>query len=76
MEWDDAESVNTQKTTFRRDALDDEEASPDDESIARRLSLGDSESLEDSDIEDFSESETVGFIEEALEQAESAKLRR
>ena len=37
---------------------------------------GASESLEDSDTEDFSQSETVGFFEEALEQADRAEPRR
>ena len=34
------------------------------------------ESLEDSDIEDFSLSETYGFFEEALEQEDRAERRR
>ena len=59
-EWHDAESVNTQETTPRRDAT--------------RGSLRDSESLEDSETEDFSQ--TVGFFEEALEQADRAEPRR
>ena len=46
-EWLDAESVNTQETTLRRDASVVEEAAPDKESTATRGSLGDSESLED-----------------------------
>ena len=52
-EWLDAESVNTQKTTLRRDASDVEEAAIDEESTATRGSLRDSESLEDSETEDF-----------------------
>ena len=53
-EWHDAESVNTQETTLRRDASDVEEAALDEESTATRGSLKDSESLEDSETEDFS----------------------
>ena len=73
-EWHDAESVNTQKTTLRRDASDVEEAALDEESTATRGSLRDSESLEDSETVDFSQ--TVGFNEEALEQADRAEPRR
>ena len=39
------------------------------------MSLRDLESLEDSDTEDFSQSETVGFFEEALEKADGAEPR-
>ena len=46
-EWHDAESVNTQETTLRRDASDVEEAALEEESTATRGSLRDSESLED-----------------------------
>ena len=74
--WHDAESVNTQGTTLRRDASDVEEAALDEESTATKESLRDSESLEDSETEDFSQSETVGFFEEALEQADRAESRR
>ena len=74
-EWYDAESVKTQETTLRRDGSDVEEAALDGESTATG-SLRDSESLEDSDTEDFSQSETVGFSEEALEQANMAEPRR
>ena len=70
--WHDAESVNTQETT--RDASDVEEAALDEESTATRGSLRDSESLEHSETEDFSQ--TVGFNEEALEQADRAEPRR
>ena len=73
-EWRDAESVNTQVTTLRRDASDVEEASLDEESTATRGSLRDSEPLEDSETEDFSQ--TVGFLEEALEQANRAEPSR
>ena len=73
-EWHVAESVNTQETTLRRDASDFEEAALDEESTAKRGSLRDSESLEDSETEDFSH--TVGFFEEALEQADRAEPRR
>ena len=61
---------------MRRDTLDVEEAILDEESTATRGSLRDSEFLEDSDIEDFSQSETVGFFEEALEQADIVDPRR
>ena len=63
--WHDAESVNTQETTLRRDASNVEEAALDEESTATRGSLRDSESLEDSETEDSSQ--TVGFFEEALD---------
>ena len=53
-EWHDAESVNTQETTLRRDASDVEETALYAESTATRGSLRDSESLEDSETEDFS----------------------
>ena len=75
-EWQDAESVNAQETTLRRDASDVEEATLDEESTATRGSSRDSESLEDSETEDFSQSETVGFFEEALEQLDRAEPRR
>ena len=70
-EWRDAESVNTQETKLRRDALDVEEAALDEESTATGGNLRDSESLEDSETEDVSQ--TVGFFEEALDQAERAE---
>ena len=73
-EWHYAESVNTQETTLRRDASDVEEAALDEESTATRGSLRDSESLEHSETEDFSQ--TVGFFGEALEQADRAEPRR
>ena len=73
-EWHDAKRVNTQETTLRRDASDVAEAALDEESTATRGSPRDSESLEDSETEDFSQ--TVGFFEEALEQADRAVLRR
>ena len=72
-DWHYAESVNTQETTLRRDASDVEEAALDEESTATRGSLRDSESLEDSEMEDFSQ--TVGLLEEALEQADRAEPR-
>ena len=75
-EWHDAESVNNQENTMRRDASDVEEAALDEESTATRGSLRDSESLEDSETEDFQQSETVGFFEEALEQGDRAEPRR
>ena len=75
-EWHDAESVNTQESTLRRDASDVEEAALDEESTARRVSLRDLESLENSELENFSQSETIGFFEEALEQADRAEPRR
>ena len=61
-EWHDAESVNTQEITLRRDASDVEEAALDEKSTATRVSLRHAESLEDSETEDFSQSETVGFL--------------
>ena len=62
---------------MRRDASDVEEAALDEESTATRENLRNSESLEDSDTEDFSQSVTVGFLfEEALEQADRAEPRR
>ena len=73
-EWHDAESVNSQETTMRRDASDIEEAALDEESTATRGSLRDSESLEDSETEDFSQK--FGFFEEALEHADKAESRR
>ena len=73
-EWHDAESVNTQETTLRRDASDVEEVALDKESTATRGIFRDSESLEDIETEDFSQ--TVGFFEEALEQADRAQPRR
>ena len=66
--------MNTQETTQRRDDSDVEEAALDEESTATRGSLRDSESLEDSETEDFSQ--TVGFFEEALEQADRAEPRQ
>ena len=75
-EWHDAESVNSKEMTPRLDASDVEETALDEECTATRGSLRDSESLEDSDTEDFSQSETVGFSEEALEQADRAEPRR
>ena len=42
--------------------------------LLQQESLRDSESLEDSETEDSSQ--TVGFFEEALEQADSAEPRR
>ena len=73
-EWHDADSVNTQETTLRRDASDVEEAAVEEESTAKRGSLRDSESLEDNETEDLSQ--TVGFFEGALEQADRAEPRR
>ena len=64
----------TQETTMRRDGSDVEEAALDEESTATRGSLRDSESLEDSETEDFLQ--TFSFFEEALEQAERAEPRR
>ena len=73
VEWLDAENQNTQETTLIRDASDTEKAALDEVFSSTRGIIIDSESLEDSDTEDFSESETVGFAEEALEQADSAE---
>ena len=73
-ELHDAERVNTQETTLRRDASDVEEAALDEESTATRGSLRGSESLEGSATEDFSQ--TVGFSEETLQQVDRAEPRR
>ena len=59
---------------MRREASGVEEAALDEESTATRGSLRDLESLEDSETEDYSQ--TVGFFEEALEQADRAEPRR
>ena len=64
--------MNTQEKTLRRDSLDVHEVELDEESNATKGSLRDSESLEDSDTGEFSQSETVGFFEEALEQPDTA----
>ena len=66
--------MNTQEVTLRLDASDVEEAALDEEFTAKRGSVRDSESLEDSETEDFSQ--TVGFFQEALEQADRAEPRR
>ena len=50
-EWDDAESVNTQGTTLKRDASDVEEAALDEQFTATRGNLTDSESPDDSETE-------------------------
>ena len=65
------ESVNTQEQTLRHDALDVEEAALIEES----MSLRDLESLEYSDTEHFSQSETIGFFE-AVEQVARAEPRQ
>ena len=75
LEWHDAGSVNTQETTLRQGASDVEEAALDEGSTATRGSQRDSESLEDSDT-DFSQSETVGFNEDAPEHRDRAEPRR
>ena len=72
--WHYAESVNTPEMTLRRDASDVEKAALDEEPTATRESLRDSESLEDLEMEDFSQ--TVGFFEEALEQADTSEPRQ
>ena len=53
--------MNTHETTLRRDASDVEEPALDEETTATRGSLRDSESLEDSDIEDFSQSQLASL---------------
>ena len=68
--------MNTQKSTLRQDDSDVEEAALNEESTATRGNLRDSESLEDSDTEDFSQSETVSYFEEAQEQAHRSETRR
>ena len=52
------------------------ETALDEGSTATRGSHRDSESLEDSDTEDFSQLETVGFNEDALERADRAEPRQ
>ena len=74
-EWHDAAGVNTQETTLRQEASDVEEAALDEGSTATRGSQKDSVSPEDSDT-DISQSETVGFNEDALEHADRAEPRR
>ena len=75
-EWHDAGNVNTQETALRQEASDVGETALDEGSSATRGSHRDSESLEDSDTEDFSQLETVGFNEDSLEHAERAECRR
>ena len=65
--WHNAESVNTKETALRRDATDVEGAALDETSSGTRGSLSDSESLEDSDTEVFSQLQTGDFFEERLE---------
>ena len=67
--------MNTQETTLRQEASDVEEAALDEGSTATRGSQRDSESQEDSET-DFSQSETVGFNEDALGPADRAEPRR
>ena len=59
---------------MRRDASGVEEEVLDEESTATRGSLRESESLDDSETEAFSE--TVGYFEEAPEQLDRAERRR
>ena len=73
--WYDAEMVNKRETTLRRDALDVEKAALVEKSTATSEKPRDSESLENSDTENFSQSETIGFAEEALKQTDVAKTR-
>ena len=61
VEWHDIESVNTQETILRRDASDVEEAVLDEERTAIKRIFGDSDFMQNSDTEDVSQSETVGF---------------
>ena len=75
-EWHDAGSVNTQETTLRQKASDVGETALDEGSTATRGSHKDSESLEDSETEDFLQLETVGFNEDALQHADRAEPRR
>ena len=75
-EWHDAGSVSTQETTLRQEASDVGETALDEGSTATRGSQRDSESLEDSDTEDFSQLETFGFNEDALEHAYRAEPGR
>ena len=57
-EWHDAGSVKTQETALRQEASDVGETALDEGSTATRGSHRDSESLEDSDTEDFSQLES------------------
>ena len=75
-EWHDAGSVNNQETRMRQEASDVGETALDEGSTATRGSHKESESLEDSDTEDFSQLETVGFNEDELEHADKAEPRR
>ena len=68
--------MNTQETTLRQEASDVGETALDEGSTATRGSHRDSESMEDSDTEDFSQLETAGLNEDALEHADRAEPRR
>ena len=59
--------MNTQETTLRQEASDVGETALGEGSTATRGGHRDPESLEESDTEDFSQLETVGFNEDALE---------
>ena len=73
-EWHDAEKP--QEATLRRESPDVEEAAIDEGSTTTIENFRYLESLEDSDTEDFSQSEKIGFYEEPLEQAERKETRR
>ena len=68
--------MNTQEATLSQEASDVGKTALDEGSTATRGSHRDSESLEDSDKEDISQLETVGFNEDALERADRAEPRR
>ena len=70
--------MKTQETTLKRDASDAADAvdAALDERFTTRGSYRDTESLENSDTEDFSHSEKVGFNEAALDHADRAETRR
>ena len=62
--------------TLRQNASDVEEEALNEESTTTRGSLRNSESLKDIYTADFSQSETVGFIEEALEPVDMTEARQ
>ena len=76
VESHDVESVNTQETILRRDNPDVEEAALDEECTAINRYSETQNACKTSDTEDFSQSETVGFAEKALEQMDRAKAGR
>ena len=73
--WYDAEILNKRETTLRPDALDVEKAALFEKSTATSGKPRDLESLKDRDTENFSQSETIGFAEEALKRTYVAEPR-